>query len=259
MRVRLDTARDVDYNRHGGITQYVMRTLLAEPDQRGSEVRGQRELCAAAARMDRNRRNLNSVRSALLRSCRTPSSAPGRTASTSLPGTDARGTCGWRRGPGCAGDSMAVSALATSASPPGQSGQSGRTARWAAVFAAVGLLGAPLVLIVLMSLGKALPGVVAAADSGLSALFAGVLLVALPLLAAAITTSHAMLATCMHGRTCTREPSSPLNGDVAQLPGTRTAVGKSLPALPGSATRPLIGRHPANDPRRQAATRDDSL
>lgn len=28
MRVRLDTSRDVDYYRHGGITKYVMRKLL---------------------------------------------------------------------------------------------------------------------------------------------------------------------------------------------------------------------------------------
>jgi aconitate hydratase len=29
MRVRLDTARDVEYYRHGGITKYVMRRMLA--------------------------------------------------------------------------------------------------------------------------------------------------------------------------------------------------------------------------------------
>jgi aconitate hydratase len=28
MRIRLDTSRDVDYYRHGGITKYVMRKLL---------------------------------------------------------------------------------------------------------------------------------------------------------------------------------------------------------------------------------------
>ena len=28
MRVRLDTARDLEYYRHGGITQYVLRRLL---------------------------------------------------------------------------------------------------------------------------------------------------------------------------------------------------------------------------------------
>jgi len=47
-RVRIDTPREADYYRHGGILQYVLRALLASPSASGQDSSGSTSLEASA-------------------------------------------------------------------------------------------------------------------------------------------------------------------------------------------------------------------
>lgn len=103
----------------------------------------------------------------------------------------------------------------------------GRSAGWAVAFGANGLLVAPLLLLLLMPLGLAMPGLVVDAESDLAALAAGSGLVLLPLLAAIIATGHAVLATIA----LTGEQSR----DETTLASAWTAWTRGAGALPGGA------------------------